>query len=305
MREQVVRMDYEPARSALKPGRPLVAALALALIAFLVGLAVMAWLLAHWSGGARFFGVVPPAPPAQQAPAPVMTVQREAAPPPQAAPPDTQPPATDPELVHRLSVVEQRLATLDVQSRAAVGNAGRAESLLVAFAARRALDRGIQLGYIEPFLRDRFGADQPQAVATVLTAAHQPVTLEQLRTSFDDVSTKLAGGGPEQSWWEALKTELGGLITIRREGTQSTMPSDRLRRAQQALSAGNVPVALSEVLRLPGRENAKDWIEQARRYVAARQALDTIETAALLQPAQTPKAPVQVSNAVASAPAHK
>lgn len=298
-------MDYEPARSALKPGRPLVAALGLALIAFLAGLAVMAWLLSHWSGGARFFGVVPAAAPARQAPAPVVTVQPEPAPAPQAAPADTEPPATDPELVRRLSVVEQRLATLDVQSRAAVGNAGRAEALLVAFAARRALDRGVQLGYIEPFLKDRFGANQPQAVATVLTAAHQPVTLQQLRAGFQDITPRLAGGSQEQSWWQAFKTELAGLITIRREGTPSTMPSDRLRRAQQALDAGEVEVALLEVLRLPGRENAKDWIEQARRYVAARQALDTIETAALLQPAQAPKAPVQVSNAVASAPARK
>src|SRR5207245_2367336 len=107
--------------------RPLVAALVLALIAFLAGLAMMAWLLAHWHGGARYLGVVPPPPPAQQAPAPVMTVQPEPAPAPQPAPADTQAPATDPELVRRVNLMEQRLATLDLQSRAAVGNAGRAE----------------------------------------------------------------------------------------------------------------------------------------------------------------------------------
>ncbi len=298
-------MDYEPARSAVKRGRPLLAALILALVAFVLGLAVMAWTLVHWNAGARFFGVVPETPPAHQAPPPVVTVQPAAAPTPQVAPPDTQPPVTDPELIRRLSVVEQRLATIDVQSRAAVGNAGRAESLLIAFAARRAIDRGIQLGYIEPLLRDRFGASQPQAVATVLTAAHQPVTIQQLRSSFQDIEPRLAGGSQEQSWWQALKTELGGLITIRREGTPSTLPSDRLRRAQQALDSGEVEVALLEVLRLPGRENAKDWIELARRYVAAHQALDTIETAALLEPPPAPKPPVQVSTAVAAAPAHK
>jgi hypothetical protein len=232
-------------------------------------------------------------------------VQREPAPASQAPPADTQPPPTDPELVRRVNLLEQKLATVDFQSRAAVGNAGRAESLLVAFAARRALDRGIQLGYIEPMLRERFGNDQPQAVATVLTAAHQPVTLQQLRASFEDVAPRLASGGPEQGWWEAFRTELGSLITIRREGTPSTMPGDRLRRAERALDAGEVEIALLEVLRLPGRENAKDWIDQARRFVAARQALDTIETAALLQPPPVPKTPPQVSTAVATAPAHK
>jgi hypothetical protein len=302
-------MDYEPAASAVKPGRPMVGALILALIAFILGLAAMGWVLAHWERGARWLGVAP-AVQEQPAPAisPAITVQRETPPPPQAAPQDGQVPATDPELIRRVNLMEQRLAALDLQSRAAVGNAGRAEALLVAFAARRALDRGVQLGYIEALLRDRFGDDQPQAVATVLTAAHQPVTLQQLRSRFSDIAPHLAGGGPEQSWWTAFRTELGGLVTIRREGTPSTMPSDRLRRAERALDAGQVEVALIEVLRLPGREYAKDWIAEARRYVAARQALDTIETAALLEPAkpvQTAPAAADVSTAVAAAPARK
>jgi hypothetical protein len=66
---------------------------------------------------------------------------------------------------------------------------------------------------------------------------------------------------------------------------------------------------LVEVLRLPGRANAAPWIEKARRYVAARQALDTIETAALLEPVPTGPAAAQpapdVSTAVAAAPARK
>ena len=297
-------MEYEPATGAVKTRRPLVAAAILALVAFLAGLALMAWLLSHWQTGARFLGVVPTPPPAQQAPPPVVSVQTEPAAPPQAAPADTQPAAADPELVRRVNLMEQRLAALDVQSRAAVGNAGRAEALLVAFAARRALDRGVQLGYIEPLIRDRFSAGQPQAVATVLTAAHQPVTLQQLRTGFSDIAPKLGSGGPAQGWWQAVRTELGGLITIRKEGTPSTLPSDRLRRAERALDAGEVEVALLEVLRLPGRDNATDWIAQARRYVAARQALDTIETAALLQPPPPLKTP-QVSTAAATAPAQR
>ncbi|MDB5694097.1 MAG: hypothetical protein JWO81_3160, partial [Alphaproteobacteria bacterium] len=81
--------------------------------------------------------------------------------------------------------------------------------------------------------------------------------------------------------------------------------SDRLRRAERALDAGQVEVALLEVLRLPGRDNAQDWIALARRYVAARQALDTIETAALLEPPHAPQAPPQVSTAAATAPAKR
>ena len=38
------------------------------------------------------------------------------------------------------------------------------------------------------------------------------------------------------------------------------------------------------MLRLPGQARAAGWIGEARRYVAARRALDAIETAALLDP---------------------
>lgn len=282
-------MDYEPAVST-KRNRPLVGVLLLALLAFATGLAAMAWLLAHWNGGARLLGVAPAVPEAA-APAPAAAAQPEPAASPPASVGDGQA-AADPELIRRVNFVEERMATLDLQSRVAVGNAGRAEALLVAFAARRALDRGVQLGYIETLLRERFGTGQPQAMATILTAAHQPVTLQQLQAGFDEVAPHLAGGGPEQSWWQALRTELSGVITVRREGTPSTLPSDRLRRAQRALDSGQVEVALLEVLRMPGRENARDWVGLARRYVSARQALDTIETAALLEPrpAQPPPA---------------
>lgn len=43
-------------------------------------------------------------------------------------------------------------------------------------------------------------------------------------------------------------------------------------------------VALAEVARMPARDAAARWIDSARRYVAARNALDAIETAALLTP---------------------
>jgi hypothetical protein len=180
--------------------------------------------------------------------------------------------------------LEERLAELDAQSRAAVGNADRAEGLLVAFAARRALDRGVALGYIEGLLAQRFGESQRQAVATVITASRQPVTLEVLQEKLAEVGPQLTGGGPDQSWWTALKSEMSGLVRLRREGTPSTMPAERLRRATRRLEAGQVDLALAEVLRMPGRDTAADWIAAARRYVSARRALDALETAALLEP---------------------
>lgn len=269
------------------PRRRLFAYLVLPGLFFLLGIAAMAWLLSQWDYAARMIGV---------APEPVVA----ASPPPSQAEQPAEPPANepelqsgssapetiviDPEIGRRVTELEQRIAQIDTQSRAAVGNADRAEGLLVAFAARRALDRGVALGFLEALLRQRFAATQPQAVGTIITSAREPVTLQELQEGLQQVGPQLIGAGPNQSWWDAFKSELGGLITVRREGTPSTEPAERLRRATRRLEAGQVDVALAEILRLPGREHAREWIVDARRYVAARRALDAVETAALLEP---------------------
>ncbi len=277
-------MDYEPGRVTAKPKGPLWMLLALPLIAFLAGLAAMGWLLANWTNAATFLGVVP-APPAAVEPAPQpMVMEREPAESLPAEPPASGRLVIDPETTRRVNRLEERLALLDLQSRTAVGNADRAEGLLVAFAARRAIDRGVALGYIETLLRQRFAATEPQAVATILTVARQPVTVQSLQKEFQEVAPDLTGGGQGQSWWDAFKTEMSGLITIRRESTPSTQPAERLRRAAQSLQSGQIEVALLEVLRLPGHEPADKWIANARRYVAAHRALDRLESAALLEP---------------------
>lgn len=281
--------------------RPLLSVLLLPLAAFLLGLAAMGWVLANWSAAASFIGISEPAaepPPVQErAAAEAEVTQRQVT---------TGEPQTlliDPEMQRRVNELEQRIAEIDLQSRAAVGNADRAEGLLVAFAARRALDRGVALGYLEGLLRRRFGDTQRQAVATIITAARQPVTLEELQEGLQEVGPELTGGSPEQDWWSAFKAELGGLVTVRKEGTPSTLPEERLNRATRRLEAGQVDVALAEVLRMPGRENAEEWIADARRYVAARRALDTIETAALLNPPQA--ALPQPETATTTAPSPK
>jgi hypothetical protein len=283
--------DYRSYERNTATRRSRLPALILPLIAFLLGLAAMGWLLANWSAAASFIGVRPA--PAQAAPAPARLV---VAPPPVLSGGEQQTLLIDPEMQRRVNQLEQRIAEIDSQSREAVGNADRAEGLLVAFAARRALDRGVALGYLEGLLRQRFGDTRRQAVATIITASRQPVTLEELQEGLQEVGPDLTGGSKSQDWWTAFRTELNGLITVRKAGTPSTMPAERLRRATRRLESGQVDVALAEVLRMPGRENAADWIADARRYVAARRALDTIETAALLEPRMAPQSTIAASN---------
>ena len=300
-------MEYEPATME-RPRRSWPALLLVPLLAFAAGIAAMGWLLSRWGAAAQFLGIAPATPPVQPAPVPIVSVEHAQAPtPPEMTnPAEAQRAVMAPELLRRLGLIEQRVAQLDLQSRSAAGNADRAEALLVTFAARRALDRGVQLGYLETLLRQRFAATQPQAVGTIIAAAHDPVTLEQLQDELVEVAPKLVGGGPDQSWWDAFRAELAGMIIVRKEGTPSPLPAERIRRARRSLDSGQVTVALAEVVRLPARNNAADWIAKARRYVLARQALDTIETAALIEPrapqAAARQAPAAAPPAQAAAP---
>src|SRR3546814_7135246 len=106
-----------------------------------------------------------------------------------------------------------------VQAQAASCKAARAEGLRIAVAARRALDTGGPLGYIEGQLRLRFGRAQPRAVATIINAAREPVTLQDLQAGLVEIGPELTGRGPSEKWWEDVKREVGELVVLRQSGT--------------------------------------------------------------------------------------
>jgi hypothetical protein len=182
----------------------------------------------------------------------------------------------------QFATLENRVAQVESATHRAESFAGRADALVVAFAARRAIDRGVALGYLEPLLIDRFGAEHRAAVATIITESHQPVRLSDLITEYETLGPDLRRGGPEDSWWTNVKREFGSLIEVHRAERPAANPEARYNRALQQLSVGDVDQALAETMRLPGAARASDWTDKARRYVAAQRALDEIETAALL-----------------------
>lgn len=248
------------------------ARLAVALLLLIAGAALATWALARSAPAARLFGVAPTAP-AALAPDVAVPQPLLAAPAPQDA--------------ARLAAVEGRLAAVENATQRAQGSAGRADALLVAFAARRAVDRGLALGYLEPLLVERFGAGHEQAVATIVTAARQPVRLDALIDQYDALGDALRQPGPEDSWWTGVRRELGSLVSIRRADMPSVRPQARFDRAEERLRRGEVDGALAETMRLPGVSRAEPWVASARRYIAAHRALDEIESAALL-PAVAP-----------------
>jgi hypothetical protein len=242
----------------------------IALSLILVGGAAAAWALARYDRAAVLLGVAPVVP-ATVKPQPIIAPANAATPP---LPVDIA--------SARIAGLEARLARVESATQRAEGSAGRADALVVAFAARRAIDRGVALGYLEGLLVDRFGRQHPRAVATIVTASRNPVRLEELTAEYDVLRPKLRGAGPDENWWTGLRREFGSLIEIRRAERPSTKPDARFDRARERLSAGDVDAALAETMRMPGAARAQPWVLKARRYVAAHRALDEIESSALL-----------------------
>lgn len=210
----------------------------------------------------------------------------------EAPPPDETPVETVERVVEqqggidqRLAAAEQRIARLDLQAQAAGGNAARAEGLLIAFAVRRTLERGEQLGLMKDQLRLRFGAAQPNAVEAVLELANKPVTRERLVARLDRLTPQMRGEIDEAPLAK-FQREVSELFTFRRTGSDSPQPEKRLERARLRLTSGQIEQAIAEVEQLPGSQKAETaaWLADARRFDRAQKALDVLETTAILEP---------------------
>ncbi len=279
----------EPHGSAVQapPPRPSRTRLIIAcsLLAFIGGLGVMAWVMTNWQGGLRFG---PPQDPVAIAgdmnAAAGNDAQANDAAQAQAATGALNAQAQD----VRAATLEQRMARITIAAAAASGYANRAEAMMVAFAARRALDSGATLGYLEPQLRLLFGDAQPKAVATIVNAAGKPVTLSTLRAGLETIHSAAERGNPNESWWSATMRELRGLAVIRQASDPSPELSQRIARARLDIESGQLEGAINEVDTLSETPATTLWLEQARRYKEARRALDVIETAALLEPRAAP-----------------
>ena len=208
----------------------------------------------------------------------------------------------------KVSALEQRLAELNQQAAGAAGQAGQAEALLVAFAARRTIERGQPLGYLETQLRVRFGNTQPVAVDRVISAAQKPVTLAMLGEGFERLSPQLIGGAKGEGTWDWMAREMSEMFVIRHADMPSPTPESRAVRVREALAGGRIDMAIAEVARMPGKDAATEWLAHARDFALTEHALDQLETAALSFPVTPqlvkPAAPAPAAPApAASAPA--
>jgi len=240
-------------------------------VLILAGAGAATWGLAHYQSAARFLGVTAPA-------SSQPSVQQLA--PQQAAPANAA--TLNPAIAEQIAQLQARLQRVENENEQVQGSAGRADALLIAFAARRAIERGVALGYLEPLLVDRFGKEHPQAVATIVTSSRSPARLPDLIAGYQDIEAQLIGPPPNEGVWTGIKRGFSSLVTVHRSDRPSSQPKARYDRALSHLMAGEVDSALAETMRLPGAPRASGWINDARRYIVAHRALDEIESAALV-----------------------
>jgi hypothetical protein len=263
---------YSPA----PPRRSLRTGLIITALAFLLGVGLSVWAALRWEPARNL--IAPSAPPAK--PVVLQPIPGTA---PQIA---ALPGASD----QRIAELEARIATLSQGTGGGLGNSRRAEGLLIAFAARRAVDRGMSLGYLEAELSNYFGATQPKAVALAINASRDPATLAMLKAELDRIAPSLVEAGPNEGMFDSIKRELGSLFVVRDAKAPATAPSERVAHAKALIDIGRVDQALAEVSRLPTRDKAARWIAMARHNVEANQALDILEAAALTNPRPEPVA---------------
>lgn len=184
----------------------------------------------------------------------------------------------------RIAALEQRLTRLDLQSQSSAGDAARAEALLIAFASRRAIERGQPLTYLTDQLRLRFGDARPNAVQTIIDAAQDPVTLDQLLARFEGLATSLTEPPADEGVISWLGREISQLFVVRRDDTPSPLAEQRIDRARRFLESGRIEPAVAEIRKLPNVAQAGEWIADAERYAAAQRALEVLESAAIADP---------------------
>lgn len=256
-----------------------------ALLTFALGAGLAGWLV--WSG--NLSPVLPRRAASDVAPA-SLTDGTQRYVPPQAAAPDQRDDSTAEPVSAlaaaetRLALIEDRFSRIDAQATSAAGNAARAEALLIAFAARRRIEGGEPLGYVEEQLKLRFASAQPGAVDAIIGAARTPVTLAQLAGQLDVLAPQITNAPRAESGWTRMRREVASLFIIRRAAMPRATPQERVAHAKLLLASGKIDEAIAEVQRLPGADDAQDWIADARRFDTARRALDLIETTAMLEP---------------------
>lgn len=258
--------ERQSPKSASSPVRAIRALVISAVILFIFGLAVIGWTLT------RTTPVAPPSRGTSAAPIGDATSSPAAS---TLAPADAE---------TRIASIESRLAEADRASARALGDAAKAERLLILLSARRAIDRGRPLGYLESALAQQFGGTYPGDVTLIVDYARHPVRLDMLADELTLLAPNLLTKPSDNGWLGNMLAQARSLAVVRPANQPSDLPAKKLERAHRAVARDEVDVAVKEIATLPGAANAQAWMDKAQRYIAIHAALDRLEAATILNP---------------------
>jgi hypothetical protein len=182
-------------------------------------------------------------------------------------------------------------ATITLPTPTIIQSGGsQAEALLLVLNARRAIEAGKPLGDLATRLQVTFGQAQPQALATMNSAAREPISNAKLLKDFDAIAPRLSQ--PTGTAWDRARYEIATLFVLRRADAKPTALAARVEKAREAIISGDIAAAARMVKALPAKEAAYDWLAEANRAILVRQALDSLDrSAALAVPPQVLVAP--------------
>jgi hypothetical protein len=158
----------------------------------------------------------------------------------------------------------------------------QAEAQLLVMSVRRAVEVGKPLGDLMSRLQASFGQSQPQLLATINASARAPISNAALLKEFDAIAPTLAL--PSGTAWDRARYEMATLFVLRRTDAKPTAQAARVATVRELILSGDIATAARMVQALPSKAAAYDWLANANRAIAVRQALDSLDRATTVPP---------------------
>lgn len=179
-----------------------------------------------------------------------------------------------------------RLST-DLAASAGASISGQVvvRELLLLSAARRLVEAGKPLGVLEAPIAQSLGPRDKSAADALVAWSAAPTSRKSLLLRLEQ-PVAVAAARPEvgSSWWDRLFARLSGVIQVREVDGQGDDPEVR-EPAAAALKAGELGRAIAGVELAQSSQVRDLWLADARRQLAAEEALDRLETLLLAVPA--------------------
>jgi hypothetical protein len=181
----------------------------------------------------------------------------------------------------KTAVAETNTAPLPnlIPTQPVVVDSKQTEAMLLTISARRALENGQPLKPLLPRLQAIFGGTLPDAMAVLNKTGPEPLSNAALLADLNDIAPQLIH--PAGTGWKRMQYELKTLMVLRRDNDGLPPYEARLKRIRQSLLTGKTESALRLVKVLPGAANASDWIAKAEKVIAASEALNQLDQAAV------------------------